>query len=187
MKQGIAERVKALRQVAGQTQEQLAAVTGLSLRTIQRIESEEGNPGPDSLQALAAVFGRDVSAIERGLSVAELTALQDQFTCPTCGAHMIEQTAVPHEYGADEIEIFACGCTRGWKWRPCPSDPRFPNFEDYDLHVEQDEEGMWWCSARGRTRAAQAVELQIGRGRSEEEAKSQVLESYRAALKLSPR
>ena len=153
--------VKARRQLLGQTQEQLAAASDLSLRTIQRIE--------------------------RGMSVAELTALQDEFTCPSCGAHMTEQTSVPHEYGADEIEIFACGHTRGWKWRPCPSDPSFPNPEDYDLHFEQDEEGIWWCSALGSTRGAQAAGLRLGRGRSKEEAKSQVLDSYRAARQSDPR
>lgn len=181
MKQGMSERIKARREQAGWTQEGLATASGLSLRTIQRIESNKRSPSLDSLQALAAVFGCDVSAILRGLSAAELTALQDDFTCPHCGARMIEQTAVPHEYGDAELEIFACGYTRGWKWRPCPSDPRFPNFEDYDLFLQQDGEGMWCCSARGRTPAAQAVWLLIGRGRSEEEAKSQVLESYRAA------
>ena len=46
---------------------------------------------------------------------------------------MTQQTPVPHEYGDAELEIFACGYTRGWKWRPCPNDPRFPKFEDYDL------------------------------------------------------
>jgi transcriptional regulator with XRE-family HTH domain len=181
MKQGMGERIKARRGQAGWTQEGLATATGLSPRTIQRIESNRASPSPDSLQALAAVFGCDVSAIRRGLSAAELTALQDEFTCPHCGARMTEQTAVPHEYGDTELEIFACGYTRGWKWRPCSSDPRFPNLEDYDLVLQQDGEGMWCCAARGRTRAAQAVWLQIGRGKSEDEAKSQVLESYRDA------
>ncbi len=154
MKQAISERVKALRQLLGRTQEQLASATGLGLRTIQRIESK-GCPSPDSLQALAAVFGCDVSEVQRGLSAADLTALQDDFICPTCGARMIEQTAVPHEYGDTELEIFACGYTRGFKWRPCPSDPRFPNLEDYDLLLQQDEEGMWCVRpgvARGRRR-----------------------------------
>lgn len=180
MKQDIGERVKALREQAGWTQDHLGTVSGLSLRTIQRIESK-GRPSADSLQALAAVFGCDVTTVQRGLSAAELTALQDEFTCPYCRARMIEQMAVPHEYGDTELEIFACGYTRGFKWRPCPSDPRFPNFEDYDLLLEQHDQGMWSCYARGRTSAAQAVWLQIGRGKSEDEAKSQVLQAYRAA------
>jgi transcriptional regulator with XRE-family HTH domain len=178
MKQSISERVKARREEAGWTQEHLAATSGLSLRTIQRIETTEGRPRPESLQALAAAFSCDVSAILRGLSAAELTALQDDFTCPTCGARMIEQTSVPHEYGDTELEIFACGYMRGWKWRPCPRDPLFPAFEDYALLLQQDTEGMWWCSAQGRTRAAQAVALPIGQGASKQEAKSQVLRSY---------
>jgi transcriptional regulator with XRE-family HTH domain len=186
MKQSMGERINALREQAGWTQEGLATASGLSLRTIQRIESNKGGPSAESLQALAAVFRCDVNAIRRGLSAAELTALQDDFTCPHCGSRITEQTAVPHEYGDAELEIFACGYTRGWKRRPCPSDPRFPNFDDYDLCLQQDGDGMWCCSARGRTPAAQAVWLQIGRGRSEEEAKSQVLESYRAARSPTP-
>jgi hypothetical protein len=46
---------------------------------------------------------------------------------------------------------------------PARGDPRFPNLDDYDLVLEQDGEGMWCCSARGRTRAAQAAWRQVGR------------------------
>ena len=88
---------------------------------------------------------------------------------------------MPHDYGDTELEIFACGCTRGWKWRPCPMDPLFPTFEDYELLLQQDAKGMWWCSALGRRRAAQTVKLPIGRGTSRQEAKSRVLQNYRAA------
>jgi transcriptional regulator with XRE-family HTH domain len=95
MKQSIGERVKALRESAGWTQEHLAAASDVSLRTIQRIESDKSDPSPESVQALATAFRCDVSTIRRGLSATELTALQESFLCPTCGARMIEQTTVP--------------------------------------------------------------------------------------------
>ena len=69
MKQGMGERIKARREQAGWTQEGLATASGLSLRTIQRFESNNGSPSPESLQALAAVFGCDVSAIPAAVSV----------------------------------------------------------------------------------------------------------------------
>jgi transcriptional regulator with XRE-family HTH domain len=182
MKQRVGEHVQALRGQKGWTQDHLAAVTGLSSRTIQRLESGRGGQSLQSLQAFAAVFGCDVSRLQRGLSASELTSLQDDFLCPSCGARMIEQTSVPHAYGDSELEVFACGFTRGWTWRPCPRDPRFPAFDDYELILRRDDQdSAWWCHAVGRTAASRAVPLQVGRGKSEEEAKSQVLQSYVSA------
>jgi transcriptional regulator with XRE-family HTH domain len=182
MNKRISERVKAQREQRGWTQDHLAEVSGLGLRTIQRIESdEERSPSQESMLALAAAFGCDVSTLLRGLSSSELTALQEDFLCPTCGARMIEQTAVPHEFGDAELEVFQCGFSRGWRWRPCPRDLCFPKLDEYELSLRQDKDGTWSCYALGRTPAARAVSLQIGRGRSEEEARSMVFQSYRSA------
>ena len=49
----ISQRVKALRNQKGMTQESLAENSGLSLRTIQRIENNETQPRDDSLKRLA--------------------------------------------------------------------------------------------------------------------------------------
>ena len=49
----ISQRVKALRNQKGMTQESLAENSGLSLRTIQRIENNETQPRGDSLKRLA--------------------------------------------------------------------------------------------------------------------------------------
>jgi transcriptional regulator with XRE-family HTH domain len=61
--------IKQLREAKAWSQEQLAAHSGLSLRTIQRIEAE-GRGSLDTQQALAAVFGVEVAA----LSVASVDA-----------------------------------------------------------------------------------------------------------------
>jgi len=49
----VSQRVKALRNQKGMTQESLAENSGLSLRTIQRIENNETQPRGDSLKRLA--------------------------------------------------------------------------------------------------------------------------------------
>ena len=52
----LASRVKNLRIRKGYSQEELAEKSGLSLRTIQRIENGETEPRGDSLQRLAVAF-----------------------------------------------------------------------------------------------------------------------------------
>jgi transcriptional regulator with XRE-family HTH domain len=178
MKRSIGERLKAFREQAGWTQDHLAQISGISLRTIQRIESDEGGPSLQSLQALAAVFGCDVSTIQCGLSPQELRSLGEEFLCPTCGSRLIERMPIPHEHGDDELEVFECGFHRGSTWRPCPSDPRFPKFEEYELVFGKESDGTWWCHPVGRTPGARAVLLEVGRGRSDEEAGLAVARSY---------
>lgn len=53
---GLSQRIKNLRNQKGMTQESLAENSGLSLRTIQRIENNETVPRGDSLKRLAAVL-----------------------------------------------------------------------------------------------------------------------------------
>lgn len=54
---GLAQRIKILRSRKGFSQEELSEKSGLSLRTIQRIENGETEPRGDSLQRLALAFG----------------------------------------------------------------------------------------------------------------------------------
>ncbi len=62
MKTELANRIKELRTRKGFSQEELSERTGLSLRTIQRIENGETEPRGDSLKRLAQAF--DVSSDE---------------------------------------------------------------------------------------------------------------------------
>lgn len=55
--------VRERRQQKGWSQEQLAQLSGLSARTIQRIEQGH-NPGLESLKSLAAVFGVQVADLQ---------------------------------------------------------------------------------------------------------------------------
>ena len=52
----IADKVKTLRNQKGYSQEKLAEKTGLSLRTIQRVENRETEPRGDTLSKIADVF-----------------------------------------------------------------------------------------------------------------------------------
>jgi len=52
----LAQRVKDLRIRKGYSQEELSAKTGLSLRTVQRIENSENEPRGDSLRRLASAL-----------------------------------------------------------------------------------------------------------------------------------
>lgn len=55
--------VRKLRLKHGWSQEQLAELSGLSVRTIQRIERGQ-KPGLESLKSLAAVFETDLAALQ---------------------------------------------------------------------------------------------------------------------------
>jgi transcriptional regulator with XRE-family HTH domain len=60
--------MKGLREERNWSQEQLAESSGLSLRTIQRIEGSN-TAGSDSMEALAAAFDIEVVALERELAM----------------------------------------------------------------------------------------------------------------------
>ena len=53
----LAQKVKTLRKRKGYSQEALAEISGLSLRTVQRIENENQNPSGDSLKRLSSTLG----------------------------------------------------------------------------------------------------------------------------------
>lgn len=177
MSQSLAKRIRTLREQRGWSQQHLGRASGVSARTIQRIERGEYEPQPQTLQALAATFHLDVSALRTGLGADDIATFERDFLCPHCGSQLEVRTFEDHEYGDVEIEVFACGHMRGGRSRPCPQDPRFPKFEDYELsyHFEGDH---WFCYARGKTDAAREVELLSGAGTTQEEAAKWVQRSY---------
>lgn len=65
--------VRKLRLQRGWSQDQLAQMSGLSIRTIQRIERGQ-NPGLDSLKSLAAVFKVDISDLQEEQPMANETS-----------------------------------------------------------------------------------------------------------------
>ena len=107
-----------------------------------------------------------------------------QYRCPHCDAELVVRTEVdvtPND--SDLFEAFACGHERGGGSldRPCPKDPHFPKFEDYDLkfqYTEKESRYKWSCFAFGRTAMARRVDLTRGLGETKEQAEQMVREAY---------
>lgn len=73
----LSKRIKELRLKRGMSQEQLADISGLSLRTVQRVESGQNIPRGDTLSRLASAF--QVSTEE----ITELQNIEDDQYSPT--------------------------------------------------------------------------------------------------------
>jgi transcriptional regulator with XRE-family HTH domain len=183
MRQSIGEAIKGQRELQGWTQERLAEAAGVAVRTNQRIEAGEAQPYGATLNNIAGALRLTVPQLKLGQTAEQIAAMQDDFLCPGCGAQLLERMAVPNDYGDDLLEVFECGHMRGARRRPCPADPTFPHWEDYELRCEREmgSEDRWYCYALGRTESARAVELSPGRGRTREEAQAWVRNSYIAA------
>ena len=69
--------VKRLRQKSNWSQEQLAIMSGLSIRTIQRVESGQ-SASLETLKSLASVFETDVSKLTEEITVIDKTSEQWQ-------------------------------------------------------------------------------------------------------------
>ena len=137
------------------------------------------------------------SELEKMLNGEALRDLQDeleyvrdelaQYQCPYCEAPLSSRhdVEIDAEIGVEvTVETFACGYTSGdgGLERFCPSDPRFPKFEEFDLEVRESD-GQWRCYARPKTKNAQHLSLLRGVAWSEQEAKDEVFRRYEKAAK----
>jgi hypothetical protein len=130
----------------------------------------------------------DLKAEKRG-PLADLKEAREElsaYRCPYCAAPLALRISAPadrEEKYWDTRESFECGFRRfcGFVECPCPADPRFPKFEDYDLHFfenPKEPQFKWQCHASGKTDMARKLELTVGLGRTKEEAENQVRERY---------
>lgn len=108
-----------------------------------------------------------------------------EYRVPYCGAPLSARThapADPEEKHWDVREEFECGYQTfgGYIERPCPSDPKFPKFADYELHFfNSPKEPHWWqCYAVGTTDMARRLQLPPGYGGTREEAEQRLREHY---------
>jgi hypothetical protein len=111
-----------------------------------------------------------------------------EYRCPYCDAPLstrIGAPADPEQKHWDVREHFACGYQAfgGSIERPCPSDPNFPNFADYELHFSSSPKEGWHCYALGKTNMARRLFLQPGYGRTREEAEQRIRENYERCAK----
>jgi hypothetical protein len=120
----------------------------------------------------------------------ELATTKDEireFRCPHCSAPLTSRAEVDlDEHTSDSVESFACGYSTlgGFVESPCPSDPKFPKLEDFELRCTckanplTPKDRWWTCSAVGNTPMAKKVHVGSAVGRTEAEAKQKVIEQY---------
>ena len=127
---------------------------------------------------------REIDRMREELAAA--TEELSEYKCTFCGAPLTERIgapADPEEKHWDLREIYACGYQSfgGFKERPCPSDPDFPKWEDYDLHWQHNPEEphfKWQCYALPKTTMARRLSLGMGLGQTKQEAEQYVRDAY---------
>jgi hypothetical protein len=108
-----------------------------------------------------------------------------EFQCPFCGCPFVETARVEHEYGDDFWRIFECGYEDDGH-RPCPSDPKFPKLDEYELSFYE-RSGYWTCLALPLTPMAKRLGVLSGEGQTKEEAELSTLEQYEHRARRWPR
>ena len=109
-----------------------------------------------------------------------------EYRCPYCGAPLSSRIHAPADHGEDNWDIreeFECGYQvfGGYIESPCPSDPRFPKFEDYELkffEVPEEPRWPWQCYAIGKNDMARRLRLPTGHGATREEAERELRDNY---------
>jgi TIR domain-containing protein len=122
--------------------------------------------------------GEAMAELQKNLE--ELREQLARFQCPFCGSPLSHMRELHHEYGDDVIEVFECGYEDGGG-TPCPSDPKFPKLDEFDLKTEHSAANApwpWRCYAIPRTLSAKRLGLISELGATEEDAKQQVLRRY---------
>jgi hypothetical protein len=118
----------------------------------------------------------------------ELNAVHEElaeYRCPYCGAPESSR----NEAALDEeqrdwgtVQSFGCGhqIIEGFLQRPCPKDPRFPKFDDYELvfELEGSLSSEWRCHAKPKTEMARMVHLSGAPGKTKEQAAARVRDQY---------
>jgi len=115
----------------------------------------------------------------------------EEFQCPHCNALLVESQGVPldeRERDWGMLRSFECGFTSldGYTRSPCPSDPKFPNIEDYNIECKEspkEPHWKWTCHALPKTDMARLLSLGHGSGRTEQEAREALLNHYTEAAR----
>ena len=114
-----------------------------------------------------------------------------QLHCPYCGAVLSKSGPVPiSERDEGYFETFECGYSRtdGFEKRLCPSDPKFPTLDEFELKTVQ-RGNEWFCHAVPKTANSRKIDLSIEYGNTEDEARQRVIKRYKyvkGELKWNP-
>lgn len=112
-----------------------------------------------------------------------------EYLCPHCQAELSASGSFEVSRYADAYyQTFHCGYSAvgGRMERPCPSDPKFPTLDDYELKLKSSETKWgieWTCDAVPKTAMARRIHLPVGIGRSEEQARQYVVAWYQQMAK----
>lgn len=135
----------------------------------------------------------ELERLASGTAIAELQeeiesleAELQEYRCPHCGAALSTRVDAPMDEEQkhwDVIEVFDCGFRRfgGSIDRPCPHDPQFPQFEDYEIVIlpkplAGDKE--FTAMARPKTDMAERLRINAGSGSTEEQARTRLKAHY---------
>jgi hypothetical protein len=174
---------------------------------LQRVAQEiTGKSLPETTDAPAAFRAAlEEWAKDRALAElhAELDELKDRlaaseealvdFSCPHCGAPLLERQTIPLNDERNDLgtaESYECGHTTSdlGDTRPCPSDPKFPKLDEFELVTSEQKSGGWTCWPKPLTVNARRLQMLGGRGRTEEEAIESIKSEYaRCATKWTGR
>jgi transcriptional regulator with XRE-family HTH domain len=168
--------VLSLREEKSMTQEELAERAGVDRRTIQRLEKGQ-RISTRTLNSIAKALGVTPMSLHGPRAITALLELAEELTCRYCGAGLLQRGTVDYQNVDVDYDVFACGASEGFTFRPCPKDPRFPRFTDYELEFYEERE-MVYCYAIGKTEMARAVQLEQGFGGTRESAANWVERSY---------
>jgi hypothetical protein len=118
----------------------------------------------------------------------ELNAVHEElaeYRCPYCGAPESSRNEAPldeEERDWGTVQSFGCGhqIIEGFLQRPCPKDPQFPKFDDYELvfELEGGPSSEWWCHASPKNKMARMVHLSGAPGKTKEQAAARVRDQY---------
>ncbi|RUW90241.1 toll/interleukin-1 receptor domain-containing protein [Mesorhizobium sp. M7A.F.Ca.US.010.02.1.1] len=138
----------------------------------------------------------ELERLASGAAIAELQAEieglhaeLEEYRCPYCGVGLSTRADAPmddEQKNWDVVEVFDCGFRHfgGSVDRPCPQDPRFPKFDDYEVVILSKQlsgaEGVT-AMARPKTDMARKLRLNAGVGATEQEARARLLAQYRYA------
>jgi TIR domain len=145
-----------------------------------------GNTPYDELRKIAT--GEAITELEDEIN--RLRRDFKEFQCPYCGALLVESQEIPLDERQRDwsmLRSFECGFSSldGYTRRPCPSDPKFPKIEDYNVQCKEsptEPHWKWICYALPKTDMARLLSLN-GSGRTEQEAREALLRHYTDAAK----
>jgi TIR domain len=165
-----------------------ASASDIALQVLEIIRPEIYLARPRA-QLLKMANSEALAELEEELAHAR--AQLAEFQCPFCQATIVSSIDAPvdaEEKHWDVVRTFECGYSdfAGDVRQLCPSDPRCPSFEDFELLFDDSANRSGFsviCSALGKTDQARRVRMGSTIGVSREAATAAMREQYESRVK----